>query len=325
MSVKYTVLEKLRTKSFSGQELANELGVSRNSIWKAVNSLRKDGYVIEGQTNLGYKLVSFGDVLSADSVASVCKTKDLDLYVYESISSTNTVLKEWAQKNYKEGTVIVAKEQTQGKGRLGRKFSSPSETGVYISILLRPKFSADEALSITTAAAVAVAKTLEEISGKETKIKWVNDIFIDDKKVCGILTEASIDFETASLSYAVLGVGINLREPENGFENDIKNIAGAVFKDEIPEQIRAKTVAIFIDNFFEIYNNLPDNSFIEEYRNRSYLTGKEVNMLIGENNEKGVVVDIDDKARLLVKLETGEIKAFSAGEAMIKKGLSEKI
>lgn len=319
MSVKYNVLKKLETgECFSGEALAKEFGVSRNSVWKAINSLRKDGYNIVGQTNNGYKLISFDDVLTKETVQTFLNKTDLDLHVYETIGSTNTVLKEWAQKGYKEGTVVIAKEQTAGKGRMGRKFESPNDTGVYVSVLLRPKFSAQESLLVTTSAAVAIAEAVDELSGKESKIKWVNDIFIGDKKVSGILTEASINFETGGLEYAVLGMGINLTSPKNGFSEEVKNIAGGIFE-EMPEQIRAKIVAKVLDNFFEIYDKLPNNSFIERYRKRSYLKGKEVSMTVGEKTEKGTVIDIDESARLIVKLENSEIKAFSAGEAMIKK------
>ena len=320
MSVKYSVLEMLKNAEIiSGEIMAKELGVSRNSIWKAINSLRKDGYIIKANTKSGYNLSSFTDVLCPDSIKTLCNFKDIDVYVYDSIESTNTLLKEWAKNGKAHATVLIAKEQTAGKGRLGRKFSSPANTGIYISILLRPRFSVEEALSITTSAAVAVAKTLEEVSNKETKIKWVNDIFIDDKKVCGILTEASIDFETASLEYAVLGVGINLFKPKNDFDDEIKSIAGAVFEGECKEEIKTKTVALFIDKFFEIYKNLPENNYISEYRKRSYLTGKEVSIKVHDKTENGKVLDIDDKANLVVQLENGKIKAFSAGEALLKK------
>ncbi|MFI3324742.1 MAG: biotin--[acetyl-CoA-carboxylase] ligase [Clostridia bacterium] len=320
MTVKYKVLQELlKEERISGASLAETIGVSRTAIWKSINSLRKDGYIIEAKTNLGYILVNTGDTLTKQSVQKYLNIQNLDLHVYETIASTNTSLKEWGSKGYKEGTVIISKEQTSGKGRLGRKFSSPNGTGIYMSVLLRPNFSAEKALSITTAAAVAVAKSIEKLSDKKAKIKWVNDIFVDNKKVCGILTEAAINFETSGLDYAVVGIGINLFTPENGFDEEIKNIAGAVFDNKINSDIRSQFTACILDEFMAIYNKLPDNSYISEYKSRSYLDGKEVTLNIGQIQKSGIVVGIDNNARLLVKLENGEVEAFSAGEALINK------
>ncbi len=322
MSTIYKVLKKLQEgNALSGQNLADELGVSRNSIWKAVNSLRKNGYEIAGRSNSGYKLLHAGDALTKESIEKYLNVPNITVDVLDSVNSTNDALKSMAQTGAPHGLLLVAKEQLAGKGRLGRKFSSPFGTGVYMSVLLRPTFSADEALSITTAAAVAVAKTLEKLSSKKAMIKWVNDIFIEDRKVCGILTEAAVNFENATLDYAVLGIGINLAEPENGFSEDIKSIAGPVFVGELPTMIRAKTIALVLNNFFDIYNTLPNKDFINEYRERSYLTGKEVVMNEGNNQFRGTVSRIDENAKLVIKLGTGEERAFSHGEATIEKNI----
>ncbi len=320
MTVKYSVLQKLlKGENFSGNRLANELGVSRNSVWKAVNSLRNDGYKIEGQRNMGYKLISSGDVLSKEIVLSYLVNKNLDVHVYETVESTNTLLKSRAQNKGMEGTIIIAAEQTAGKGRLGRKFESPMGTGVYVSILLRPKFSVSESLFITTAAAVAVSQAIESLSDKEAKIKWVNDIYIEDKKVCGILTEAAIDFESGNLDYAVVGIGVNVQEPESGFPLEIKDIAGSVFDEKAPDEIRAKLAAKIIDNFFILYKNLENKNFMDEYRKRSWLDGKKVNLSVGNNSFSGIVKEINQNAEIVLMLEDGKEMAFSSGEAFIIK------
>lgn len=319
MTVKYNVLKKLSSgENVSGESLAKELGVSRNSVWKAINSLRKDGYDIVGQTNLGYKLVSKNDVLSREIVEEYLKTKNLDIHTYESIGSTNTELKLWAQRDFKEGTVIIAEQQKQGRGRLGRSFSSPSKTGLYVSILLRPKFSVSDALFITTATAVAVSRLIENHLDEDVKIKWVNDIYMNNKKVCGILTEAAANFETGLLDYAIVGIGLNLLMPENGFDEEIKDIAGHIF-DKLPEGGRAKIAAELVDNFFEIYSEFPRKDFMDEYRSKSYLDGKEVTMSVGNKMLKGIVLEVNENAEIVVKLENGEIREFSAGEALLKK------
>ncbi len=320
MSVKYDLLKKLQSGiTVSGQDFAKQKSVSRNSVWKAVQSLRKDGYIIDGLTNSGYKLIANPDTLTKENIYSHLKTEGVNIHLYESLDSTNSILKMMAQKGKPEKTVVIAKEQTAGKGRLGRKFESPKNTGVYMSILLRPKFSAENSLFITTVTAVAAAKAIEDLSGREVKIKWVNDLFIGDKKVCGILTEASINFETNGLEYAIVGIGINVIEPDGGFPSEIKSIAGSIFKSDAPRDIKSKIVARIIDEFFEIYNVLPDNSYIAEYRRRSYLNGKNIVLQVGNQSVSGTVIDVDDVARLVVKTETGEIKSFSAGEALINK------
>lgn len=245
----------------------------------------------------------------------------LDIRCFDVIDSTNTALKKEGAAGAPEGTLIIADSQTMGRGRLGRRFESPTGTGIYMSILLRPKFSPKDALKITTGAAVAIAKAIEEVSGEDTKIKWVNDIYMRERKVCGILAESSLNFETKSFEYCVLGIGINVKAPEDGFPQEIKDIAGAVFEGDIPTSAREKIVAKVIDNFFSFYDKMPSDDYIEDYRRRSLLTGREVtyiNNLTGLE-ESGIAVDVDRDCHLLVKLPDGTTKAFSTGEVNLKK------
>ena len=165
--------------------------------------------------------------LSPSDITRHLKTDNLTVEVYKEVTSTNTLLKQRSQSGAPHGLVIAAESQTSGRGRMGREFFSPDQTGVYFSILLRPTLSPSDALLITTCAAVACARALEKISGKTAQIKWVNDIYIDERKVCGILTEAS--FVQGKIDFAVLGIGINLYTPDNGFPADIKDKAGSLF------------------------------------------------------------------------------------------------
>ena len=323
MSIKdsvLTFLENSRGEPISGAAIAEKLQVSRNSVWKAINQLKAEGYMIEAATNRGYTLASSNDLLSTQSIMKyITCPEPLQIQVFPTIDSTNTQAKKYAAEGEGEGTIIISEEQTAGRGRLGRVFASPKKTGIYMSILLRPKFSAQEALSITTSAAVAVAKAIESVSGKGTKIKWVNDVYIEEKKICGILTEASLNFENGGLEYAVLGIGINVKTPEGGFPEEIKDIAGAVYDYECGDDVRSKISAAVINNFFGYYRTLPDNSYIKEYRSRSLLTGREVSYTLGDTEETGIVIGIDDEARLLIKLSDGSTKVFSAGEVSLKK------
>ena len=211
MSVADKDLELLENANhpFSGEEMAQQLGITRNSVWKAVGKLKEQGYEIEAATNRGYRLVSEKNVLTPQGVRRLLTgpARRCAIDVQDSVTSTNTLLKQIAEHGGAEGMVLIAHQQTQGKGRLGRAFFSPKGTGLYLSVLLRPRFSAEEALSITTAAAVAVAQAIDAVTGEYPQIKWVNDVYLRGRKVCGILTEAAVDFESSGLHYAILEIG----------------------------------------------------------------------------------------------------------------------
>ena len=190
----------------SGEGLASALGISRTAVWKAIGQLKEQGYEIESVTRKGYRLLSRSDVLSEGGIRRHLKHPELSLQVFSTIGSTNTELKALAARNAEAGLALVASQQTAGRGRLGRSFYSPPDTGIYLSLLLRPRLRAQEATAITAAAAVAVAETLEELSGEPMEIKWVNDVYHHGRKVAGILTEAAMDFESGFLSYVVVGI-----------------------------------------------------------------------------------------------------------------------
>ena len=315
MTIKQQVLLELinaNGESVSGQALADKLFCSRNAVWKAIKMLKSQGYQIEATTNKGYSLKS-SDVISVEQIREKLKY-DCDIILFDEIDSTNNYLKILAEKGATEKTVVIAKSQTSGKGRLGRTFHS-SLGGVYMSLLLRPSFSAKQSLFVTTAAAVAVAKAIENKTGNKTGIKWVNDIFIDNKKVCGILTEASIDFETGGLMYAVLGIGINIKKPKDDFPDEIKQIAGVISEDEVDV---SGLVAEVINNFFEIYYDFENSDFMNDYREKSFVIGKRINVIRGEQKIPAKALDIDNDARILVEYESGEREYLSSGEVSVR-------
>lgn len=240
--------------------------------------------------------------------------------VYETISSTNTFVKELAKQGKKEGKVVISREQTGGRGRLGRTFFSPDGTGIYMSLLLRPNISLSESLFITVAAAVAVAEAIEAISEKKPKIKWVNDVFCENKKVCGILTESSLSSQTGQLNYAVLGIGINVLPPEDGFPETIKDIASSIFDagSNISIEIQAKLIAEVLGRFWNYYKDLSSKSFLSEYKKRSLLIGKKISIIAGETVEKARALDIDDQCRLKVEMTDYTIRLLSSGDVSIR-------
>ena len=218
MTVKDRVLDALEANRgawFSGQALAQTLGVSRSAVWKAISQLREGGYPIRAASNRGYSLEADSAILSAQSVGKYLTAPGVTVEVRPTVTSTNDLLRQQAEAGAPEGTVLIATEQTAGKGRRGHSFFSPPDTGLYLSLLLRPALEAREALSLTTCAAAAVALAIEECAGIPAQIKWVNDVFCRGKKVCGILTEASLDLESGGLQYAIVGIGVNL-SPRRG-------------------------------------------------------------------------------------------------------------
>ena len=228
------LFEADKGKFFSGEELAARLAVSRTAVWKAVNSLRKEGYEIQAVRNKGYSLSVSTDILSIQGVEKYLNPEHsyIELEILPDIGSTNDYLREKAAQGKGEGYAVVAGAQTRGKGRTGRSFYSPADTGIYLSLLLRPKDCGPaQAVKFTTMAAVAACEAIEKVSHRSPQIKWVNDIYIDGKKVSGILTEASVSLENGSLEYVLLGIGINVYPPEKGFPQELRETAGSVFQE----------------------------------------------------------------------------------------------
>lgn len=322
MSLKERLLPLFKEKGngyLSGEEAANILGVSRTAVWKAISALREDGYKIEAVTNKGYRLSDEHDVLSAEIIKEqLGELSDrLDIEVKPKVTSTNALLKQAAADGAREGTVIVAAEQTAGRGRFTRSFFSPGDSGVYFSILLRPRVSADAAVLITTAAAVAVAEAAEALSGQKADIKWVNDILIDNKKICGILTEAALNLESGALDYAVLGIGVNVYKPEGGFPEEIKDKAGAVFENR-GKDLRSRLAAEIIGRFLGYYDSLSDKTFLDSYRRRCIVLNRDITVIAGNVTRNAAVLGIDDGCRLHVKYADGTEDYLSSGEISIR-------
>ena len=266
-----------------------------------------------------YKKAMGENMLNKEKIIEYLGETEFDVHVEKKVTSTNTLLKELAKSGGKSGYVLIAEEQTEGRGRLGRIFFSPSKTGVYMSILLRPKMPIENALFITTSTAVAVSRAIEKISEGEVipQIKWVNDVFVNGRKVCGILTESSVD-SNGMLEYAVLGIGINLLPPENDFPSELQQIAGSVFGENNDENLKNKLVAEILKELAKLPANFMSDATLEEYRNRSMVVGKQVTAIFGEQKESCFVLGIDEKARLVVKFENGKEKAISTGVVSIK-------
>lgn len=315
-----SLFEENKGAYFSGEEIAERLSVSRTAVWKAVNSLRNEGYEIDAVQNKGYCLSVSTDILSAQGIRkylkSVCGAMELE--VLSVAGSTNALLKERAVAGAKEGYVILANSQTAGRGRLGRGFYSPADTGIYMSLLLRPRgYSPDQAVRITTMAAVAACEAIEEVSGKTAKIKWVNDIFMDNKKVSGILTEAAFSLEDNGLDYIVVGIGINAYPPKEGFPAEVEQIAGTVFEARQNDG-KNHLAAAFLNHFMSCYMAGDHTDYTEKYRARSLVIGKEIRVLSPTGQKEAIALDVDEECRLVVRYGDGSRETLSSGEISVR-------
>jgi len=314
------LLEDSKGTFFSGEEIARTLQVSRAAVWKAVSALREDGYTIDAATNKGYRLSPDSDILSPQGIRRFLKPeyRDLDLTVLPTAPSTNALVREKANQGCPEGCIIIACEQTAGRGRYGRQFFSPVDSGVYLSLLLRPTaYSPQQATCLTAAAAAAMCQAIEEVTGQQPGIKWVNDIFLHGKKVCGILTEAAVGLETGTLNYMVLGAGVNLYPPAEGFPEEIQPIAGSVLERSCPEA-KNRLVGEFLNRFWDFYTHPECRTYLEDYRSRSLAIGQNVTVLSAGRAVSAYAYGIDDDFRLLVRYDSGKTEALSYGEIRIQ-------
>ena len=327
------LLEKNKGKAISGERIAEVLGISRAAVWKHIKALKEEGYVISSVSNRGYELLETGDVFSTKSIMQELTDKEngyngkikIEAEVRDEVTSTNALLKDMAAEGADEGRALIAKKQTAGRGRLGRNFFSP-KNGIYLSILLKPDMDFREAMLLTTIAAVAVVEAVREVTGKDTGIKWVNDVYLEGKKICGILTEAVTDVENGKLSYAVVGIGVNITRPsDENFPEELRDIAGFIYDgEEPPKGIMSKLTASIIKNYFKYYEKLPEHSFMESYKQHQILLNKKIFVITSESSKNARVKGVDDEARLLVEYEDGKEEALFTGEVSIREVGSEK-
>lgn len=306
------VLEKSEGKALSGQDLADNLGVSRTAIWKAMKKLTEQGFEIEAVRNRGYRLIRAGDILSAEGIRSrlPAQLQDTEIVILKTIDSTNTYAKKIAADGAKSGTVVIAEEQTAGRGRRGHSFYSPDKKGLYMSIILCGREFKSGLDLFTVCAGCAVCTAIEKLAEKTPKIKWVNDIYLNGKKVCGILSEATADIESRSIDSVVVGIGINLTT-EN-FPDEIKATAGSLEKN-ISRNVLA---ALVITELYNCLNRTGEEN-INEYKSRSLVLGKEIHYIKNGVACTGEAVDIDGKGQLIVITDNGK-EVLNSGEISVK-------
>lgn len=313
------VLEENRGSYISGEALAKELSVSRNAVWKVIRQLQAAGHEITAVPNRGYQLAVGSQTLSPQSIARQLGELPIFPEVFSELPSTNTLLRKRAEEGAPEGTLLVAEQQTAGRGRFGRSFFSPSGGGIYMSLLLRPRFSAQDALCITTCAAVAVCRALEKHCAVSAEIKWVNDVFCHEKKVCGIATEASLDLESGGLHYAVLGIGINLFPSEQAPPAELSDIVGTVLQQApLERDLRSLVIAEILTQFWTEYPQLVEKQYFADYERRCFVLGKQIDVVRGSERKRALALSLSSDFSLRVRYDDGGEELLSSGEVSLR-------
>ena len=320
--MKEEILRLLRSADgyISGQELCNRFGVSRTAVWKAINQLKEAGYEIEAQQNKGYRLMAAPDLMTEAEIKSLMHTDWVakEVLYFDTIDSTNTKAQELAEKGYPSGTLVVADKQDSGKGRRGRSWVSPSGTGIFMTLMIKPDINPNNASMLTLVAALAVAKAITSVTGEEALIKWPNDIVVNGKKVCGILTEMNAQFDY--INHIVVGIGINVHN--ESFPEEISQMASSLMieaggKRFHRAQIIAETMSYF-EQYYDTFLETQDlSALVREYDELLVNRNKSVRVLDPKEPFDGKAMGITPKGELIV--DTWESrKLVSSGEVSVR-------
>lgn len=308
---KERVLQLLKQSNtiLSGETIAQQLHVSRTAIWKAIRELEKIGYKIEHLAN-GYRFIQ-SNLLEAEEIAFEHLPAQ-QIYIAKETESTMKLAKMAAMDQQATPALFLAETQTGGHGRFARPFFSPPGQ-IYMTLLLKANQSFAELPQYTILAAVAVALAIDEVTGKTCQIKWVNDIYLEEKKVCGILSEATSDFESGQISYVTIGIGLNFHLNQTDFPTELQEKVTALFSDTEPTITRNELIQKIWQNFFELIAGLPDQSYLEYYRRKSFVLGKVVRFTQQGQEYTGQAVGISNHGELIVETVDGQ-KVLSSGE-----------
>jgi BirA family biotin operon repressor/biotin-[acetyl-CoA-carboxylase] ligase len=313
-----SALRSAKEGSVSGADLSHKLGISRAAIWARIEELRTIGYDIEATPHLGYRLLSSPDALHADDlIARLGKTKIIgrDIRVFEETTSTNDVVEKLARDKVKEGVVVFAESQTKGRGRLGRKWISPSHKGLWFSILLRPDLRPQEATQLTVASATALRRAVQRHTGLKAKIKWPNDILLDRKKVAGILTELSAELDR--VKHIILGIGVDVNLSAAEFPAELRKLATSL-KIETGKQISRADLAVEIlrelDTDYARVCAGEFQSIADEWGEHCGTIGQPVTIQVGERKIHGRAESLDDDGALLLRTEHGRLERVTGGD-----------
>lgn len=324
---KQTVLELLRRREgafLSGEEISRRLGLSRAAVWKAVDALRREGYTVEARTGLGYRLAGAPDALTEPEIRRFLPPTEVvgrKLVCLSEVDSTNTRAKESAMAGEPEGLVVVADCQTAGRGRMGRSFQSPPGKGIYLTALLRPHLPPERLMCVTAMAGVSVCGAVEEVCGLSPGLKWPNDPVLNGRKLCGILTELSLEAETGSLQYLVVGIGINVLHTPEDFSPEVAAIATSVAAELGHPVSRPALAAALIARLDRLRTALVSGDtedYLAEYRRRCVNLGKRVRLLSPGGEARGEALDVDREFGLVVRRDDGTVTTVRSGEVSVR-------
>ncbi len=326
MSLDARILKALREAgdgSVSGAELSQQLGVSRAAVWARIEELRSLGYEIEASPHLGYRFLNAPDLLHADDLLSrLGETRVIgrDIRVFESTTSTNDVIEKLAHDGVKEGVVVFAESQTRGRGRLGRQWMSPAGKGLWFSVLLRPNLSPQATTQLTVASATALRRALTAQTGLRPDIKWPNDILLNGKKVCGILTELSAEVDR--VKYVILGIGVDVNLNTADFPADLRDVATSL-KAELGKALSRADLAVEILRQLDAdYAKVIDGGFAaiaDEWEEHCSTIGRQVTIRAGERQIRGRAESLGEDGALLVRTEHGHLERVVGGDVTLAK------
>ncbi|MFH0771612.1 MAG: biotin--[acetyl-CoA-carboxylase] ligase [Candidatus Omnitrophota bacterium] len=300
----------------SGEELSEKLKISRAAVWKHIEKLRDEGYDIAGETHLGYRLIGTPDRLIPEEISYRLGTKVIGrkIYSYDTTDSTMDIAHKLAQANSPEGTVIFSEGQSKGRGRMGRQWLSPKGKGIYLSLILRPKLAPAEASRITLMTAVAAVLAIRKVTDLPALIKWPNDIYINGRKVCGILTEMNAEIDT--VKYVIIGMGVNVNSERDGLPKEatsIKNEAGnSICRVELAKELLRQ-----IEEQYKLLDKKGFEGIMDKWRGFSYLFGKRIKVICRERELEGSALDIDSNGALIVRTDSGFTEKILAGDVLM--------
>jgi BirA family biotin operon repressor/biotin-[acetyl-CoA-carboxylase] ligase len=312
------LLESDKGEAISGEEIALSLEITRSAVWKAIKELQHEGHQIRATPKVGYQLESYSDVVSLEGVeAALIAQKDTttEIVFVDEVNSTNTLAKKLALEGQGDKTVVIARSQSGGLGRNGRSFLSDKTSGTYISMILRPKVDPSIALRVTSAAAVATRRAIKEVFNIDTKIKWVNDLYLGEHKVAGILTESASGLENGRIESIVVGIGVNVYPPKGGFPQELEGVATSL---QPTQGDRNSFIASLIIHLKEVVESLDEASFMKEYREHSLVVGRKVQVIQGENSYIARVLDISDEGSLVIEDHNQNRRTLHSGEISLR-------
>lgn len=305
----------------SGEDISVILGVSRTAVWKQINNLKEEGYVIESAHSQGYQLIEKPDIISAEELKILLNgTFTKEINIFKELSSTNDFAKTRANEGSPEATLVVAEKQSSGRGRMGRPWVAPAGSGIWLSLVLRPAIMPAQAAQLTFVSAVAVCQAVREFTGLKATIKWPNDLMLEDKKICGILTELSAEIDR--INHVVVGIGLNVNQKKEDFSSDIRDKATSLFLASGRRYRRLDLLVNILKIYDDIYHKYQKQGFsyiLEKWRELNSTLGYDVNVISQEETYHGQAVDIDEEGQLVVKTSYGELRYVMVGDISIRK------